>query len=293
METFVGSYRGAWNERGGSGSVRLLPWVVGVAALAAIGFGMSATGAAGPVTSLAQRLAAPAVGAVHAVTAPVTGLVTSVGSAGRMRDENRQLRGENERLRVELAGLREDEARAGELADLLNIGRMTGGQVVYAAIIARDPAPLRDLVAINRGGRDGVRAGLPVLGKGGALAGTVERATDSMAWVRLLADPRSAVNAQVQESRALALAVGGPDRTVRMEQLAQDAVVKPGDTVVTSGLGGAYPKGLLIGAVARVDGGALEVFKQVQIEPVVHAGSLESVAVLIGFQPTPIEGLNR
>jgi rod shape-determining protein MreC len=275
-------------------SSRTVTWFVSVSLLAALGLLMSFTGAARPMQSVAQRVAEPAESALHGVTSPLADFVANVGSYGRLRDENRDLRAENERLRAELALAREDETRTTELSDLLKIAdQLNGDRLIYAAIVARDPSAVRDVVAINRGTRDGVQNGMPVLGKGGALIGTVERSLDSVAWVRLISDPQSRVNVVVQESRALALAVGAADKTPRLEFLPQSASVKAGDTVLTSGLGGSYPAGLLVGRIGKVEGGPADTFKRVRIDPAVRLASLESVAVLTSFQPTPIEGLGR
>ena len=290
----MGSYRGLSGGRTGPTVGRTVAWLGMVTALAVFGLLMSGTGAAGPVQSAAQRVGEPVTGALHAATAPLADFAANVGSYGRLRTENRELRAENERLQVELVRLREEEIRTAELADLAGLGdQLRGGRLVYAAIVQRDPNPLRDAVAINRGTRDGVQKGMPVLGKGGALVGTVETAHASVSWVRLITDAESAVNAIIQESRAYALAAGSAGRTLRLEFLAQGMTVKPGDNVVTSGLGRTYPAGRLIGRVAKVEGGPEETFRQVQVEPAVRLSSLESVAVLTSFLPAPIEGLGR
>jgi len=273
---------------------RTLTWFLMVAVLAGVGLLMSLTGAAQPLQSAAQRIAEPAEAALRSLSAPLTEGLATLTSLRRLRAENRELRLENERLRVALAQAREDDVRAAALTELLRLGSQFGSdKLTVANVIARDPTPMRAVVLIDRGTRDGVQNGMPVLGKGGALVGTVERALEGNAWVRLITDPKSAANAIVQESRWSAVAVGGPDHTVRMEFLEQGAEVKPGDTVLTSGLGGVYPPGLLIGRVAKVEGGPLDVFKRVQVEPAARLSSLESVAVLTGFHPTPIEGLGR
>ena len=275
-------------------SSRTMTWFVSVALLAALGLIMSFTGMARPLQSAAQRMAEPLESMLVDATAPLADFVANAGSYGRLRDDNRELRAENERLRSELALVREDGARAGELTDLLKIGnQLKGDQLTYAAIVARDPSAMRDVVAINRGTKDGVQNGMPVLGKGGALVGTVERALDGVSWVRLISDPRSRVNIVVQESRAMALASGSADRDVRLEFLPQSAAVKEGDTVLTSGLGGAYPAGLLIGRVDKVECGVAETFKRVTLEPAVRLASLETVAVLTSFRPASLEGLGR
>jgi rod shape-determining protein MreC len=275
-------------------SSRTMTWFVSVALLAALGLIMSFTGMARPVQSVAQRAAEPLESTLSDATAPLADFIANAGSYGRLRDDNRELRAENERLRSELALVREDQARAGELTDLLKIGnQLKGDQLTYAAIVARDPSAMRDVVAINRGTKDGVQDGMPVLGKGGALVGTVERTLDGVSWVRLISDSRSRVNIVVQESRAMALASGSADRDVGLEFLPQSAAVKEGDTVLTSGLGGAYPAGLLIGRVDKVEGGVAETFKRVTLEPAVRLASLETVAVLTSFRPASLEGLGR
>lgn len=272
-------------------SSRTASWLVTVALIALAGFFMSAVGLAGPLRAGTQVVAAPVMGGVAGVTRPFVDFVGNVGSYGEIRGENRELRLENERLRADLARVREEQARAADVDELLNLrGQRPAETFVFAAIVGRDPNPLRDVIAIKRGTNDGVREGMAVLGRGGALVGTVERAEDGMAWVRLITDPRSDVNAVVQESRAQALASGQPGGKLAMQFLAQGVEVKPGDTVLTSDLGGSYPRGYVIGRIKNVEGGTLDVFKQAEIEPIVRLSSLETVAVLTSFQPLKLGG---
>ena len=267
-------------------SSRTFSWLLTIAALALGGFLLSSIGLAAPMRSGTAMIVEPFAAGLKRVSAPVVDLVGSAGSYGEIRDENRDLRDENERLRADLARLREERVRAEDVDELLNLraGR-TADTFAFAAVIARGPNSQRHVVAINRGAADGIREGMAVLGRGGALVGTVERALESMSWVRLITDPESDVNAVIQESRAQALASGRPGGGITMEFLAQGVDVKPGDTVLTSGLGGTYPKDLLIGRVTKVNGGTLDVFKKAEVEPQVRLPSLENVAVLTSFQP--------
>jgi rod shape-determining protein MreC len=267
-------------------SSRTTPWLLTVAAIAVVGFILSAAGMAGPLRSGAQFMTEPLVSAISGLTSPIADLVGNAGSYGDILGENRDLRLENERLRQDLARLREEGARAADADELLNLRNLRPNETfALAAVIARDPSPLRDVIAINRGGGDGIKTGMPVLGRGGALVGTVERVQESSAWVRLITDPQSDVNAVIQESRAQALATGQAGGSITMQFLAQGIEVKPGDTVLTSGLGGTYPRELLIGRIKRVQGNALDVYKNAQVEPAVRLSSLENVAVLTSFQP--------
>lgn len=257
-----------------------------MAALAGAAFILSMLGLAGPLRSGAQLLTEPLEAAIAGVSSPVVDLIGNAGSYGDIRNENRDLRQENERLRSDLAQLREEQARAADLQELDKVrATRTADSFTNAAVIGRDPNPLRHVIAIDRGSGDGIRAGMPVLGRGGALVGTVEQAQEGMSWVRLITDSQSDVNAVIQGSRARAVASGQPNGTIAMQFLAEGVEVKPGDDVLTSGLGGSYPAGLPIGRVAKVDGNTLDVFKGAQVEPTVRLASLENVAVMTSFQP--------
>jgi len=268
---------------------RTVSWLVTILLLAGLGLLLTRLGLASPLRSGVALVFEPFEAVIERVSSPVVDVVGNAGSYGSLRDENRELRTENERLRSDLARLREERIRAEDVGELLGLRTLRPGDTfTLGAVIGQDPNPLRRVVAINRGSGDGIREGMPVLGRGGALVGTVERVQEGLAWVRLITDPASDVNAVIQESRALALASGQPDGVIKMQFLAQGIEVKPGDTVLTSGLGGSYPRELLIGRVSKVEGGALETFKGAQLEPAVRLSSLESVAVLTSFQPLKI-----
>lgn len=270
---------------------RTLTWLTTTALIAALGLALSLTGLDGPLRSLTARLTEPVAGTISGVTSPIAGALGDLGRYGALREENRGLHEENERLRADLAKLREEQSRAADLEDLVGLRTVRpSDSFAFGTVIAREPNALRQSFAINRGSNDGVREGMPVLGRGGALVGTIDEVQATTAWVRLLTDADSRVNAVIQESRAMALVMGRPGGELTMEFVAQGLEVKPGDTVVTSGLGGLYPAGLLIGRVADVEGNALDLFKKVRIEPAVGLSALEHVAVLTSFQPLKLSG---
>ena len=84
-----------------------------------------------------------------------------------------------------------------------------------------------------------------------------------------------------QEGEVVAVGTGARNDSGQVTPLE----VKAGDTVLTSGLGGSYPAGLLIGRISKVEGGALDTFKSAEIEPAVRLSNLEDVAILTSFQP--------
>ena len=105
----------------------------------------------------------------------------------------------------------------------------------------------------------------------------------SSAKVLLITDPGSAVNALVQGSRVLGVLQGVDGGNPQIKYLTQDAVISPGDIVLTSGLGGSLPKGLVIGQILKVRHRDYEMFQEAEVRPTVNFGRLELVLVITDF----------
>ena len=200
--------------------------------------------------------------------------------------ENQTLRVENQELRHVVFQLTEKAAENERLQAMLEFRTKTVAfQMKAAAVIGRDPGTLNYSLLINQGASDGIRVNMPVVTHQG-LVGHVTEVFGGTAKVRLLLDVNSSAAAMVQrpQSRAVGIVEGNPAQTVllRMKNLLRDSDVIKGDKIMTSGLGGIYPKGLLIGEVVDVvddDGGLL---KNAMIHPAVDFSRLEEVFVIIG-----------
>jgi rod shape-determining protein MreC len=126
---------------------------------------------------------------------------------------------------------------------------------------------------------------MPIVTEGRALVGTITKVEDNHSWVTLVTDVDSAVSSLTVESRANGVVSGGYNRQLSMEFVTQEAPVKEGDTVVTSGLGGSYPSGLVIGKVTGIAGSRQEVFRKVTVEPLASLARVETVLVMTSFVP--------
>jgi rod shape-determining protein MreC len=201
---------------------------------------------------------------VTTVLAPIESITTKVGygfrqfglSTGQLftaYSDNQELRAENADLRRSNVSTTEILAENARLRAMLNY-KNTAPQFdfVTAAIVARDPGTWTNIVVINRGSNQGIAKDMPVVTPGGLVGNVVEVFGDT-AKVQLLLDPRSAVGALVQrpESRVAAIVEGNGENPLapHMVNLSQDADVIKGDRIITSGFGGIYPKGLVIGEV--------------------------------------------
>ena len=120
---------------------------------------------------------------------------------------------------------------------------------------------------------------MPVTSSAGVI-GQVSEVGPTSATVRLITDESSGVSAMVQSSRAQGQLVGSADGSVRLTLVRTDQQVSVGDMVITSGLGGAYPKGLPIGTVSNVTRSNGSLYYDVTVEPLSSASALENVLVI-------------
>ncbi len=268
---------------------RTVVWTAAVFALGVFLVVVSRVGALSPVENAVLTVTSPVQGALSRVAEPAADFFSSLGESNELKEENQRLRAENDRLSAEVARLRENEIRLQELRQLLQVKESRPEQEFLAAnIFARDPSNLKEMMAIDRGKRDGVREGMVVVTEGGSLVGRVTKVLDDYAWVTLITDPNSAVSAMVQESRSQGVVVGSYSRRLTMEFVRQGAAVKVGDMVVTSSAGGNFPPGLLIGQVVAASTTRQEIFQDVSVEPVASLSRLETVLVLTSFTPREV-----
>jgi len=199
---------------------------------------------------------------------------------GRLRVENARLRGEVEALSRKMAELREEAAAAQRLERLLELRSQTAYRSLAAHVVGRDVSRWFGTLLVDRGSRDGVRRNAPVVTADGVVGRVIE-VTLTTSRVLLIVDSRSAVGALVQRSRDLAVVEGRSERTLHLKYLSRTAQVEPGDLVVTSGQGGVFPKGLVVGRITRVVQEEGEYLQEAQVEPAAALDRLEEVLILL------------
>ena len=182
-------------------------------------------------------------------------------------------------------------AENARLHDLLDY-KQTAAQfdIVTARVIGRESATWSAMIVINRGTMHGVQENMPVVTAKG-LVGVVAEAGPYSSKVRLILDPRVAVGTLVQrpESRVAGIVEGNPGDPVspRMINIPKAADIAEGDTIVTSGFGGIYPKGILVGTVSKLENDEGGLLKVASIEAAVDFQKLEDVAVIVASREAP------
>lgn len=202
-----------------------------------------------------------------------------------VNDENVELRRQVVRLREENLQLREGLVASGRLARIAEMRDEFEVPMLPAELVGSDVSPWFRSVLLDRGRDDGVRSGMPVISENG-LAGLVVATSQGAAKAMLLLDRQTAVDVTVQRSRARGIVRGAGDDALVFEFVARGADVLPGDLLITSGLDGVHPKGLLVGSVERVAEPGNELLRTARIEPAVDFGRLEQVFVMLRRGPT-------
>ena len=204
-----------------------------------------------------------------------TGYISLVG----IRRDNQQLRERVATLESELVRLSELEQANRRLAELLQFRAAMRGAAYGARVIGRDPLPWFRTLTVDRGERDGVRRGLAVLSPQGVV-GQIAEVSRTAARVLLLTDHNSGIDAIVQRSRARGIVQGAREQGCHMNYLRQDEDVAVGDRVVTSGMDGIFPKGVLIGEVVEVTRRHRGLLQAAVIRPSAPLEQIEEVLIV-------------
>ena len=238
------------------------------------------------------------------VAAGTGNLFQSVRQARELRAEVKELQAQVDALTVENVRLREYEAGFQQLRSMLNftsdypilvplgadvVGREASETFPSGAVVGTEPNPYLRYVTVNVGTLQGVDVGMPVVSSGPGLVGRISQVGPRTSTVQLLTDRESAVAALLQTSRVTGLVVGQPDGTLHMEYIPQEESVDVGDIVLSSGLGGFVPKGLVIGQVTEVQQMDYALFQTAIVRPAVDLSRVELVLVITAFEQIPSE----
>jgi rod shape-determining protein MreC len=236
--------------------------------------------AIGPLGSLVLTALLPVQAGMVRIAESGESLWRQFTEIGRLRVENARLRAQVDALSREAASLREDAAATARLERLLELRDAVAYRSVPSRVITRDPSRWFNTLTVDRGGRDGVTRNSPVVTPDG-IVGRVIEVTATASRVLLIADSRSALGILLQDSRAAGVVEGRGSQRLHLKYLSRTAVVKPGARVVTSGLGGIFPRGLVVGRVVSVTREEGALLQEAEVEPAAALDRLEEVLILL------------
>lgn len=280
-----------------------LPYALLVLALLLLA--LHESGVLTPVETALGVVIAPVERGVSTLVTSVGDLFQTVRQVRELEERVQTLQRENDALKVENVRLREFVAETEQLRRQLQFASenptftLVGADIVAqgcaqfpcGAVVGADTNPYLRYLIISAGSRDGVAVGMPVVTSGALLVGRVARVSPHLAFVQLLDDPASQVAAMLQQSRVTGLVEGRADGSLVMTEILPDEEVTVGDIVITSGLGGLLPKGLILGQVATVSYQEAALFQEAVLRPALDFRRLEMVLVITNFARLPAEEL--
>ncbi len=228
-----------------------------------------------------QTVLAPVGHAGYALTTPVRAVGSWVRDLSVSRSDLEALRQQNEEMRARLAALEEARQENERLRELVGFVEAREIEALGARVIGRPATLWEGVITIDRGTEEGVAVGMPVLAAQGLIGQIVEAGPHS-SRVRLITDQRSGVGAMLQATRAEGVVNGSLGGDLTLDYVSRETTVTVGDVVLTSGMGGVYPKGLLIGEVSDVQLNDADLFPRIQVRPSAALAGLEEVVVLVG-----------
>jgi rod shape-determining protein MreC len=172
------------------------------------------------------------------------------------------------------------------LRHLLGFEAPSARPMIEAQVVGKDPSPWSKTVIVDKGSRNNVRLGAPVVVPEG-IVGVIVEASPQYAKVLLLIDPNSAVDALVQRTRARGIVKGGGAGYCIFDYVLRKHEISVGDTVVSSGLDGVFPKGLRVGRISEIVRLNAGIFQRVSVTPTVDFEILEEVFII--SEPTAPE----
>src|SRR5262245_17343999 len=195
--------------------------------------------------------------ATAAVVHGVRGVWGNYFALRHVRVENEDLKRRVADLEVKLQQEHAMAARSERLLELMNLKSQADVPTLAAEVIDGNPDPMMRTVPINRGASEGVTADMAVIAAGGIVGRVIGPVARHAARVQLIIDRNAAAGALSERTRAGGMIIGAEaNPPLRMELVSNFADVKPGDSIVASGVDGIYPKGYVIGRVERSDHGA-------------------------------------
>ncbi|MBF0290926.1 MAG: rod shape-determining protein MreC [Nitrospinae bacterium] len=204
-----------------------------------------------------------------------------------IKDENSRLRKLSDKLAFENMLLVERLKAYQRLDSLLEFPSLDNTPFEAARVIGRDPTDRAKLLILNKGTNHGIAANMPVVTHRGVV-GRIVSAGLSSSKALLITDVRSAIDGIAQETRESLLVVGANAPTLEVKYLGFNAQAKNGDIVISSGLGGIFPKGLMVGALEDVKPISGSLFLSAKLRPAEDFGRLEE-AIILKTQPIEIQ----
>lgn len=218
-------------------------------------------------------------GAFRTVFFPAQWLISSVDDYFGLYKKNELLRLENAKLRVENDFARESLAELERLYDLVRFDNQWDYPIVTARVIGKNPGRFVTTLVLDRGTNDGVHVNMPVFTVDGLVGKTI-KVSDHHSQVQLLTDPNLKMSVLEKRTRVVGFLETSNGKNL-FAMIPTYAEVQKGDTLISSGLGGIFPKGIGVGVVSSIQQGDVDVMQQITIAPFLNFSRIEELFIML------------
>ncbi|MBU6154780.1 MAG: rod shape-determining protein MreC [Bdellovibrionales bacterium] len=225
--------------------------------------------------------------AIHWTLDSIFGIYKNYLSLWNTRRENIALIDENRKLVNTILNLRELEQENIRFRDLLQFKETYKVNTVLARIIAKDVSSEFRTLRINRGHESGIEPNMAVINSEGVV-GRILRVSENTADVVSILDPLSAIDSYILRSRVRGIVEGLTDTLCQLKFALRVDDIQPGDILLSSGLGGNFPKGVPVGTVIKVTRKSYGITQKVEVKPGVDFSKVEEVLVVTHADSAPV-----
>jgi rod shape-determining protein MreC len=207
--------------------------------------------------------------------------------ANLLAAENEQLRGRVNDLLAQTAAIGDLKKENESLRQGLNLEMEKDFDLKLADIVGKNTA--RDILIVDKGAKDTVRTGMPVITGQKTLVGRVSKVYDNFSEVTLATNKDFSFDVKIGDDAADGLVKGQGSYRATIDLVPKDKKIEAGQSIITSALGGIFPQGLLVGTISEVYKNDVETFQSAQIELAFNVAGARQVFIAIGKYPLGTE----
>jgi rod shape-determining protein MreC len=210
-----------------------------------------------------------------------SGLFKGILGAESLDQENRALIARNQELLRENIQLEEFRKENELLKTALGLGLEKEFELVLAQVIAKDIG--KDYLVINKGFQDDMEFGFPVITESKVLIGKIIETYENFSKIELLTAENSSFDIEIFKKEIYSLAKGSGNFKIILDLIPKEESIEIGDKVITSALGGNFPKGLLVGEIQSIEKSDIAAFQQAQVRPNFEIRDLKEIFIIKDF----------
>ena len=211
----------------------------------------------------------------------VSDFFQTISKISDLKKENEELKLKNQELLSKIADLENLKKENEVLRKALGLGLEKEFNLVMVKVIGKDIS--QDIVEINKGLKDGISKGLPVITSQKVLIGRISEVYDNFSKIMLISDKNSSFSAKISGSEVSGAVKGKGNFNIFLDFLPKEEEILPDETIITSALGGTFPEGLLVGKIKEIKKSDIEPFQQAEISPFLNINELDQLFVIVNF----------